>query len=69
MYECKMEYKIMRKIGPMQMHTCIDHRNPTCSQFYDHEWLKADYKPDPPQCKCYTNGLDEHCDIKVHYTL
>ncbi len=22
--------------------------NPTCSQRYDHEWLKADVKPDPP---------------------
>ncbi len=21
--------------------------NPTCSRRYDHEWLKADYKPDP----------------------
>ncbi len=28
--------------------------NPTCSRWYDHEWLKADYKPDstppPPLC-------------------
>ncbi len=22
--------------------------NPTCSRWYDHEWLKADYKPDSP---------------------
>ncbi len=22
--------------------------NPTCSWWYDHEWLKADYKPDSP---------------------
>ncbi len=22
--------------------------NPTYSRWYDHEWLKADYKPDPP---------------------
>ncbi len=22
--------------------------NPTCSLWYDHEWLKADYKPDSP---------------------
>ncbi len=39
--------------------------NPTCSRWYDHEWLKADYKPDsppptptptptPPRTSCWT---------------
>ncbi len=29
----------------IQMHTP---QNPNCSRWYDHEWLKADYKPDSP---------------------
>ncbi len=35
--------------------------NPTCSRWYDHDWLKADYKPDsthPPLLK--------HCMVVIH---
>ncbi len=39
------------KTGPHKNHqayTCIHHRIQLCSRWYDHEWLKADYKPDSP---------------------
>ncbi len=38
--------------------------NPTCSRWYDHEWLKADYKPDsppPPDPDCFTRPCQMLC--------
>ncbi len=35
-----------KKSPRIHLHTAP---NPTCSRWYDHEWLKADYKPDSPQ--------------------
>ncbi len=31
--------------------------NPTCSRWYDHEWLKADYKPDSPTHHYFSSNL------------
>ncbi len=31
--------------------------NPTCSRSYDHEWLKADYKPDSPPLRSFVSSF------------
>ncbi len=47
--------------------------NPTCSRWYDHEWLKADYKPDSPThptttmllVYCNHSKMDEALPLKI----
>ncbi len=40
--------------------------NPTCSRWYDHEWLKADYKPDSPPHLCSLNlWMISYWDTKI----
>ncbi len=35
--------------------------NPTCSRWYDHDWLKADYKPDSPPPTPTPDGTNWSC--------
>ncbi len=45
--------------------------NPTCSRWYDHERLKADYKPDspPPPIRCVKCGQVHSTGIMVELCL
>ncbi len=44
------------KTGPHYLTTHTP-PNQTCSQWYDHEWLKANYKPDSPTYRCWMGWI------------
>ncbi len=43
---------------------CYTPPNPTCSQWYDHEWLKADFKPDSPPLYCTATTYSDTSELR-----